>query len=146
MGKKQRHQVLHYAAAGGVVVRGNQVLVLNRPGRDEVRLPKGHVEEAESVQHAALREVTEESGYADVEIRCDLGQQIVEFDFRGRHVIRVERYFLMAATSLRQVEREAQESQFIPDWLGWDDALAKLTFEPEREWVRRARIAYTTAS
>ena len=142
MGKKRKHEVLHYSAAGGVVVRENQVLVLHRPSRDEVRLPKGHVEEAESVKHAALREVIEESGYTDVEILRDLGQQIVEFDFRGRHVIRRERYFLMAANSLRQVEREAQESQFVPAWLGWDDALAKLTFEPEREWVRRAKLTF----
>ena len=146
MSKKRKHQALHYSAAGGVVVQDNKVLVLHRPDRDEVRLPKGHIEEPESVQRAALREVTEESGYADIEILCDLGQQIVEFDFRGRHVIRMERYFLMAATTLRQVEREPQESQFIPDWLGWDDALLKLTFEPEREWVRRARISSTRAS
>ena len=146
MTKKRNNQALNYSAAGGVVVQEDQVLVLHRPSRDEVRLPKGHVKASESVQHAALREVTEESGYADVEILCDLGEQIVEFDFRGRHVIRLERYFLMAATTSRQVEREPQEVQFIPDWLGWEDALAKLTFEPEREWVRRARIACTTAS
>jgi 8-oxo-dGTP pyrophosphatase MutT (NUDIX family) len=144
--KKRNHQALNYSAAGGVVVQEDQVLVLRRPSRDEVRLPKGHVKASESVQRAAMREVTEESGYADVEIVCDLGEQIVEFDFRGQHVIRVERYFLMTATTSRQVEREPQEAQFLPDWLGWDEALSELTFEPEREWVRRARIAYTTAS
>ena len=144
MSKKRNHQILHYTAAGGVVVQDNRVLVLRRPSRGEVRLPKGHVKETESAQQAALREVTEESGYADLEILCDLGQQIVEFDFRGKHIVRDERYFLMAATTLRQVAREAQESQFIPDWLGWDDALSELTFEPEREWVRRAKIASTS--
>ena len=38
-----------------------------------------------------------------------------------------------------QVEREIQELQFEPDWIGWKQALAELTFEAEREWVRRAR-------
>ena len=144
MSKKRKHQVLHYTAAGGIVVQDKQVLILRRPSRDEVRLPKGHVKETESVQQAALREVTEESGYADIEILCDLGQQIVEFDYRGKHIVRDERYFLMAATSSRRVEREPQESQFIPDWLGWDDALSELTFGPEREWVRRAQMASTS--
>jgi len=142
MGKKRNHHMLHYTAAGGVVVLDNQVLVLRRPGRAEVRLPKGHVEETESAQQTALREVVEESGYADLEILCDLGQQVVEFDYQGQHVVRDERYFLMAATSSRQVAREPKEFQFIPDWLGWDDALAELTFEPEREWLRRARAAF----
>ncbi|RLC79563.1 MAG: hypothetical protein DRI81_05205, partial [Chloroflexi bacterium] len=32
-----------YAAAGGVVARGDRVLVLRRHSRDEIRLPKGHV-------------------------------------------------------------------------------------------------------
>jgi hypothetical protein len=40
---------------------------------------------------------------------------------------------------MRQVEREEQELQFTPGWLDWDEALAELSYEPEREWVRRAR-------
>jgi hypothetical protein len=31
------------------------------------------------------------------------------------------------------------EAQFEPEWLAWDETLAELTFEAEREWVRRAR-------
>ena len=53
-----------YAAGGGVVVHDGRVLVLRRYSRDEIRLPKGHVDPGETVQEAALREVREESGYA----------------------------------------------------------------------------------
>jgi len=124
----------------------HRVLVLRRPSRGEVRLPKGHVEKGESPQEAALREVAEESGYTDLEILSDLGHQTVEFDYKGVHVVRDERYFLMHLRSHRQIERHAGEhvrgeSQFIPDWLDWDQALSELTFEAEREWVRRARRA-----
>ena len=38
-----------YAAAGGVVVDGDRMLVLERPERNEVRLPKGHVEPGEDL-------------------------------------------------------------------------------------------------
>jgi 8-oxo-dGTP pyrophosphatase MutT (NUDIX family) len=141
MDKEQENHFRHYVAAGGVVVRGGRVLVLRRPGRDEVRLPKGHVEASESARDAALREVVEESGYADLEIVADLGHQVVEFNYRGQHVVRDERYFLMTATTARQVTREKKELQFIPDWLGWEEALSALTFEAEREWMRRARAA-----
>jgi 8-oxo-dGTP pyrophosphatase MutT (NUDIX family) len=135
---KPDDNIVYYAAAGGVVVCDGCVLVLRRPSRDEMRLPKGHVEPGEDAQTTALREVREESGYDGLVVQADLGEQRVEFDHAGRHVVRTERYFLMAladpdAASLRG------EAQFEPEWLTWDEALAELTFEVEREWVRRAK-------
>ena len=128
-----------YAAAGGVVIHDDHVLVLCRPSRDEIRLPKGHVEEDESRQEAALREVAEESAFADLEIVGDLGHQVVAFDYENKHIVRDEYYFAMRLTSPRQIERTKHELQFIPQWLSWEDTLAQLTFEAEREWVRRAQ-------
>jgi len=128
-----------YIAAGGVVVSSGRVLVLRRPGQGEVRLPKGHVEPEEDVQAAALRETREESGCANLVLKADLGTQVVEFDHKGRHVVRTERYFLMTPAGNLQGSPSDGEEQFEPVWLTWDEALAALTFEPEREWVRRAR-------
>jgi 8-oxo-dGTP pyrophosphatase MutT (NUDIX family) len=127
-----------YTAAGGVVVHGGRVLVLRRAGRGEVRLPKGHVEPGESVRTAALRETSEESGYADLVVVTDLGAQVVEFDYGGRRVVRHERYFLMALAGSPGSPGGGEE-QFEPLWLSWDEALVALNFEVEREWVRRAR-------
>jgi 8-oxo-dGTP pyrophosphatase MutT (NUDIX family) len=132
-------KTIHYDAAGGVVIQHNHVLVLRRPSRDEVRLPKGHIEKGESRQETARREVVEESGYTDLEIVGDLGHQVVEFDYKGNHVVRNEYYFVMHLKSPRQIERTQHELQFLPEWVGWSDAVEQLTFEPEREWVRRAR-------
>jgi bis(5'-nucleosidyl)-tetraphosphatase len=132
-------RAIRYKAAGGIVVDGGRVLVLRRPSRDEVRLPKGHVKKRESRAEAALREVTEESGYADLEVLADLGHQVVEYDYQGAHVVRDEYYFTMRLRSSRQAAREEQEFQFIPDWLDWEEALSELTYPAEREWVRRAR-------
>jgi 8-oxo-dGTP pyrophosphatase MutT (NUDIX family) len=128
-----------YVTAGGVIVHGDQVLVLCWSSRDEVRLPKGHVEPGETVQEAALREAGEESGYLDVEIVADLGQQRVTFDNGDRRVARCERYFLMTLPGDPGSPRGLGESKFDPLWLTWDMALGTLTFEAEREWVRRAR-------
>ena len=131
---------VRYLAAGGIVVHEGRVLVLLRSSRDEVRLPKGHVEPGEEVHEAALRETCEESGYADLVLGADLGTQVVEFDLRERHVVRNERYFLMTLASESR-SPDGGEDQFEPAWLPWDEALAALTFEPDREWVRRARAA-----
>ena len=133
------NRTVRYTAAGGVVVHDGRVLVLRRPGRGEVRLPKGHVEPGEEVQATALRETREESGYANLVVKADLDTQVVEFDHEGRYVVRTERYFLMALADDADSAPVGGEEQFEPDWLTWDDALATLTFEAEREWVRRAR-------
>jgi 8-oxo-dGTP pyrophosphatase MutT (NUDIX family) len=133
------NRIVRYTAAGGVVVHDGRVLVLRRPGRGEVRLPKGHVEPGEEVQATALRETREESGYANLVVKAALDTQVIEFDHEGRHVVRIERYFLMALADDADSAPSGGEGQFEPDWLTWDEALATLTFEAEREWVRRAR-------
>ena len=132
--------VVRYVAAGGVVVHDGRVLVLRRPSRGEVRLPKGHVEQYELPQAAALREVAEESGYADLEVVADLGEQVVEFDVGDTHTIRHERYFLMRLRSERQIVRPGDDDdKFTPEWLSWDDAIAGLVFDEERRWLVVAR-------
>jgi 8-oxo-dGTP pyrophosphatase MutT (NUDIX family) len=130
--------IVCYTAAGGVVVHEGRVLVLDRLGRGEVRLPKGHVEPGEDVQAAALRETREESGYADLVVKADLGTQVIEFDYEGRHVVRTERYFLMTLAD-NPNPLSGGEGQFEPVWLDWDGALVALTFDAEREWLRQAR-------
>jgi 8-oxo-dGTP pyrophosphatase MutT (NUDIX family) len=139
MGEMTEESVVRYVAAGGVVVHDGRVLVLRRPSRSEVRLPKGHVEPGEREEETALREVGEESGYADLVLVADLGIQEVAFDYAGRRYERTERYFLMALEGDTRALRSGGEFQFHPVWLAWDDALQALSFEPEREWVRRAR-------
>jgi 8-oxo-dGTP pyrophosphatase MutT (NUDIX family) len=138
-------RAIRYQAAGGIVVdKENRVLVLRRPSRNEVRLPKGHVEKGESHVETALREVVEESGYASLEVVADLGHQVVAFGYRGEQIVRDEYYFLLALRDGEQVEREAKELQFLPQWVSWEEALADLSYEAEREWVRRAHEAQGT--
>jgi 8-oxo-dGTP pyrophosphatase MutT (NUDIX family) len=134
-----------YESAGGIVVdrTGDLVLLLIRPSRDEVRLPKGHIEPGESSEAAALRETREESGYGDLKIVADLGVQLVTFLLDGNIVRRDEHYFLMQAESQSRAERPADdEAQFIAVWVPWGELQEHLTFEAEREWARRAQIAW----
>lgn len=131
---------VYYQAAGGVVIHTGKVLLLDRPGRDEVRLPKGHVEDDESAPEAAVREVCEEAGYVHLVIVADLGTQQVKFSdpYRERRVTRDERYFLMRLRDEERIEREEKEEQFIPIWVPATSAADRLTFSAEQEFVRRA--------
>ncbi|MCB0115589.1 MAG: NUDIX domain-containing protein, partial [Caldilineaceae bacterium] len=125
-----------YRAAGGVVVQQGlvdgldaeqtYVLVLDRPTRGEVRLPKGHIEVGESDASAALRETAEEAGYADLRVLADLGHQQVAYDYKGYHYIREERYFLMQlASNTRQAQAEEDAAQFQVRWVTVDEALTE---------------------
>ncbi len=133
---------INYTASGGVVTNaeGTHVLLLIRPARDEVRLPKGHVEPEETLTDAALREVAEEAGYDDLEILADLGEQLVAFPLDDKVMRRTEHYFLMRTRTLHQIERpQPDDQQFFTIWVPWDEVLIHLTFEAEQVWIQRAR-------
>lgn len=134
------NEFAQYNAAGGVLIdtTGKHVLLLIRPQRDEVRLPKGHVEPGETVEQAAVREVREETGYADVEILDYLGKQHVAFTYQETAIQRIESYFLMQIRSERKTAPEETDDQFFPIWATWDEAKQHLTFDAEREWIDRA--------
>jgi len=141
----EAHKTVTYTAAGGVVINesGDQALLLIRPSRDEVRLPKGHLEPNESMAEAALRETQEETGYGDLEIIADLGEQLITFFFDGKRVERTEHYFLMQTRTPRREQRPHQdEQQFFTVWVPWDAVEENLTFEAEQEWARRAQKAW----
>ena len=128
--------VNRYNAAGGVVVWDKKVLVLYRRLRNDFRLPKGHIEPCETPLQAAEREIGEESGYIHLNMTADLGNMQVEFLRNGVQISRNEHYYLM------KVEGEPTQSSHEEDretlWVEWNEALNLLTYEAEREWVRRA--------
>ncbi|NUQ37977.1 MAG: NUDIX domain-containing protein [Caldilineales bacterium] len=146
--------IKRYDAAGGVVLDAvGRVLLLERlvPRNDElayeIRLPKGHIEPGEGPAQTALREVCEESGYCHLTILADLGAGVTEFDWEGRHIIRSEHYYLMRLAApdraAPQPSRpDAEEALFRPLWAtDLAAALALLTFESEKQFVRRALAA-----
>lgn len=146
-------KIRRYRSAGGVVIQQDvieglpsgraYVLLLDRPGRDEIRLPKGHIDPGESAKIAALRETEEESGYGDLRVLADLGSNTVEFDYNDEHYIRDEHYYLMGLESARRsVQPDNDIAQFRPLWIALNDAPDQLTFAAEQDVVRRAVAEY----
>ena len=123
------------------------MLLLDRPSRGEIRLPKGHVDPGESHDETALRETIEETGYAELEIVADLGERLVEFDQEGRHYRRAEHYYLLRKTGDYQEPRSPKdEKQFQPYWVPMGEAVKQLTYLAEQDVALRAIAAYQNHS
>ena len=61
-------------SAGGVVVNSKGQILLVHQNNDSWSLPKGRLEAGETQLQAALREIKEETGIADLELVSDLGE------------------------------------------------------------------------
>lgn len=134
---------LRYTTGGGVVCHADRVLLLDRPQRGEVRLPKGHIDPGETPRETALRETAEETGYAGLEIVQNLGVAEVGFRYRGRDYLRTEHYYLMRLTSCeRGPQPDVDARQFRPLWCAMEEAATRLTYEAERTVVRAAIQAW----
>jgi 8-oxo-dGTP pyrophosphatase MutT (NUDIX family) len=69
-------------AAGGLVVRDGEVLLVHRPKYDDWTFPKGKAEPGESDEDCARREVLEETG-----LTCELEEELPQSrytDAKGR--------------------------------------------------------------
>lgn len=116
-------------AAGGIVIRNGRVLLVHRPRYDDWTLPKGKLDEGETWEEAALREVAEEA-----HLSCDLGDEAgrthyVDGSGRDKEV----RYFLMTATGEPEARNEVDEVRWVP----LAEAPALLSYEHDAELLSR---------
>lgn len=118
--------------AGGVVHRDDDriLLVRARPSPHEWVLPKGHIEEGETAEEAAVREVAEEAGAAATVVG-PLG--VVEFVKGNGKPARVQ-FFLM-----RYVTRVPSAEERQARWWSFDEALATIPYENTRAIIEAAR-------
>ncbi len=128
-------------SAGGVVTRridGAIHFLLIRDPYGKMGLPKGHVEDGETAEDAALREVGEETGLTGVVMGPSLGTTDWYFRFEGRLIHKYCQYFLMGS-QLGEPEPEREEGITECRWLPVDEAIAEVAYDNAREVVRVAR-------
>jgi 8-oxo-dGTP diphosphatase len=127
------------AAAGAVVWRDGTVAVVHRPRYDDWTLPKGKVEAGETVAHAAVREVAEETGFQVV-----LGRHLSTVRYSVRGVRKHVDYFAARVTG---GAFEPNEETDRMRWLPVDEAREILTYPQDRQVLDEfARLPPDTTS
>jgi 8-oxo-dGTP pyrophosphatase MutT (NUDIX family) len=140
---KNRREV----SAGGLIWRrqgdGSISVVLVRPaGRRTWVLPKGHLEEGETVAQAATREAREESGLTvgAIEPLGEISYVYSSRDHNGTAVTRIFKrvhFFLMEHEGGDPSSHDSETDEVA--WLGLDEALARATHPSEQALIARAR-------
>lgn len=132
-------------SAGGVLVRrldGRWMMAAIRPGgkRPGVwALPKGRIEEGDSGEATALREVAEETG-AHGRSLGKLGDVRYWFNWEGERVFKVVSFFLVRYEGgrLGDVPEGFRHEVDEVRWLPLDEAPALLAYTGERDMARKA--------
>ena len=110
-------------AAGGIVEKGNEILLIHRLNKWD--LPKGKVEKGESIEIAAIREVEEEC-MVKAELIDKIGQTWHTYELKGKDILKCTHWFRMLCKSDIDLKPQIEEAIDDVKWLQFEDAVKLL--------------------
>ncbi|WP_432483952.1 NUDIX hydrolase [Kineococcus esterisolvens] len=142
---RRRLPTVQETSSGGLVVdvstgepRAAVICRLNRAGRLEWCLPKGHPEGTETLEQAAVREIEEETGIRGVVVE-GLGSIDYWFSADGRRIHKVVHLFLLKAVGGHlTVENDPDAEAVDVAWVPFRELDERLAFPNERRAVEAA--------
>lgn len=130
--KQSIDEVVREPTAGGIVFRrgkkGDIEILLIQDAKDRWTIPKGHIEEGETAQETAIREIGEEAGITDAKAICWLGK----IHFRYRRVstlvlMTTQIYLVQALGDTDKIKKEEWMNGI--KWFKFHDALEAIEYE-----------------
>jgi 8-oxo-dGTP pyrophosphatase MutT (NUDIX family) len=130
-------------SAGGLIVDTSRVDLpaaliarLDRRGRLLWSLPKGHIEEGETAEQAAVREIQEETGI-EGGLLGELG--VIDFWFvaEGKRVHKTVHHFLLRAVGGELSDDDIEVAEVA--WVPLDEVEKRLAYHDERKLVAGVR-------
>ncbi|MGQ0776452.1 MAG: NUDIX hydrolase [Pseudonocardiales bacterium] len=144
----RRLPTVEETSAGGLVVdseNGHAALIgrLDRRGRLLWSLPKGHLEDGETAEQAAVREVAEETGIAAAVVAA-LGSIDYWFATEDRRVHKTVHHFLMRAYGGELSDADVEVTAVA--WVPLPELQKRLAYADERRLVLRATELLTDSA
>ena len=113
----------------------NQFLLLNYP-QNHWDFVKGKIEKNEEPRETARREAEEETGITDFKF-IDGFEEYIEYDFRFKNEdVHKKVIFFLAKTDTKKIR--LSDEHFDSTWLGYNDALKKITHENAKNVLIKA--------
>ena len=125
-------EIVREPTAGGVIFRHNKKgeveILLIQDAKDRWTIPKGHIEEGETAQETAKREIGEEAGLHDVEVLSWLGK--INFRYRriDKLVLMTTQVFLVEALGDTDAIKKEDWMHGIK-WFSFAEALDVIEYE-----------------
>lgn len=133
-------------SCGAVVFRqdgGKALYLLLHYNEGHWDLPKGHVEQGESEEETALREIREETGISELSLLPGFRESIQYSFRRGGGMVPKEVVFFLAEAKQKAVSLSSEHVGFA--WLPFDAAMKKLTYPNARSVLSKAGKALSSA-
>ncbi len=126
-------------SCGLVLVNYDMLLVLQYP-QGHWDFVKGHVEQDESFEDTALRELAEETGI-DTATLIPNFQRRTQYEFTHKgEIIHKQVHWFLAETDEMIVKLSNEHIGFL--WLSWNDAMQQLTFDNSKSVLAAAKEHY----
>ena len=130
--KPSIQEIVREPTSGAVVFRhdkkGGVETLLIQDAKDRWTIPKGHIEEGETAQQTAKREIGEETGLMNTEVLGWLGK--IHFRYRrvDKLVLMTTQIYLMRALGDTNAIQKEEYMNGIK-WFGFHDALDAIEYE-----------------
>jgi 8-oxo-dGTP pyrophosphatase MutT (NUDIX family) len=125
-------EVVREPTAGGIVFRRNKEgeveILLIQDSKDRWTIPKGHIEEGETAQETAVREIGEEAGLEQTKVICWLGK--IHFRYRRLTTLvlmTTQIYLVQAQGDTNKIKKEEWMNGI--KWFPFQEALDRIEYE-----------------
>lgn len=128
--------------AGGGLVRDEKGNILFQLRRGKWDLPKGKLDQGETMEDCAVREVEEETGLTGVEIKEPLLVTYHTYDESGKHILKETHWFRMNADGSQKLHPQLEEQITELRWVAPSalDEVCSNTFENILQVLKKAGL------